>query len=101
MNAHSPPDKADGAAFVNVHEAKTTLSRLLARVEAGEEIVIARGSVPVAKLVPVAFERPKKRQLGWLAHEVPAGSGDILSHGFWDPPTDEEMGLGDGQLDKP
>lgn len=37
---------------VNVHEAKTTLSRLLARVEAGEEIVIARGGKPIARLVP-------------------------------------------------
>ena len=39
---------------VKVHEAKTHLSRLLERVEKGEEITIARGSVPVARLVPVA-----------------------------------------------
>jgi prevent-host-death family protein len=38
---------------VNVHEAKTHLSRLLVRVEAGEEIVISRGGRPVARLVPV------------------------------------------------
>lgn len=38
---------------VNVHEAKTHLSRLLARVEAGEEVVIARAGRPVARLVPV------------------------------------------------
>ena len=36
---------------VNVHEAKTHLSRLLARVEAGEEVVIARNGNPVAQLV--------------------------------------------------
>lgn len=48
---------------VNVHEAKTHLSRLLARVEAGEEIVISRGGVPVARLVPVA-RRPAPRALG-------------------------------------
>ncbi len=36
---------------VNVHEAKTQLSRLLARVEAGEEVVIARRGQPVARLV--------------------------------------------------
>jgi len=41
-------------AQVNVHEAKTQLSRLLARVEAGEEVVIARDGKPVARLVPVA-----------------------------------------------
>jgi prevent-host-death family protein len=38
-------------AVFTVHEAKTQLSRLLVRVEAGEEIVIARGAVPVARLV--------------------------------------------------
>ncbi len=42
---------------VNVGEAKTTLSRLLARVEAGEEVEIARDGVPVARLVP-ADARP-------------------------------------------
>ena len=36
---------------VNVHEAKTNLSRLLVRVEAGEEVVIARNGKPVARLV--------------------------------------------------
>jgi prevent-host-death family protein len=39
---------------VNVHEAKTHLSRLLSRVEAGEQVTIARAGRPVAKLVPVA-----------------------------------------------
>ena len=38
---------------VNVHEAKTHLSRLLVRVAGGEEIVIARAGKPVARLVPV------------------------------------------------
>lgn len=38
--------------MVNVHEAKTHLSRLLSRVEAGEEIVIARDGQPVARLLP-------------------------------------------------
>jgi prevent-host-death family protein len=39
---------------VNVHEAKTHLSRLLTRVEGGEEVVIARAGTPVARLVPYA-----------------------------------------------
>jgi prevent-host-death family protein len=39
---------------VNVHEAKTHLSRLLKRVSAGEEITISRAGVPVAKLIAVA-----------------------------------------------
>ena len=39
---------------VTIHAAKTHLSQLLARVEAGEEIVLARGKAPIAKLVPYA-----------------------------------------------
>jgi prevent-host-death family protein len=38
---------------VTIHAAKTNLSRLIARAEAGEEIIIARGRTPVAKLVPL------------------------------------------------
>ena len=38
--------------IVNIHEAKTHLSRLVERVEAGEELVIARAGRPVARLVP-------------------------------------------------
>lgn len=37
---------------VNIHEAKTHLSRLVERVEAGEEVVIARAGRPVARLIP-------------------------------------------------
>jgi prevent-host-death family protein len=47
---------------VNVHEAKTHLSRLLKRVEGGDEVVIARAGRAVARLVPVAL--PAKRVLG-------------------------------------
>ena len=46
---------------VNVHEAKTHLSRLLGRVERGEEIVIARAGRPVARLIPVG--RPKEDRI--------------------------------------
>jgi prevent-host-death family protein len=58
----------------NTHEAKTRLSELIARVEAGEEIVIARHNVPVAKIVAVKAEalpkRRKPRAPGALAHLV-------------------------------
>ncbi len=47
---------------VGVHEAKTHLSQLLQRVAAGEEIIIARGGKPVARLVP--FATPQARALG-------------------------------------
>jgi prevent-host-death family protein len=46
---------------VNIHEAKTHFSRLIARVEGGEEITIAKAGRPVAKLVPIAPKRgPRK-----------------------------------------
>ena len=45
---------------VNVHEAKTHLSRLLVRVAGGEEIVIARGGTPVARLTAVAQARTRR-----------------------------------------
>jgi prevent-host-death family protein len=51
-----------GMAEVNIHEAKTHLSRLLVRVAGGEEIVIARAGKPVAKLVPI--EPKPQRVLG-------------------------------------
>ncbi len=62
---------------VNVHEAKTHLSRLLDRVAAGEEIVIAKAGKPIAKLIP--FKKPpKQRILGqdegrvWIADDFDA-----------------------------
>jgi prevent-host-death family protein len=48
---------------VNIHEAKTHFSKLLARVKAGEEIIIAKAGRPVARLVPVS-EQPRKRVPG-------------------------------------
>ena len=46
---------------VNVHQARTQLSKLLAEVEAGEEIILARGGRPVARLVPMDVTRPGRR----------------------------------------
>jgi prevent-host-death family protein len=48
---------------VNTHEAKTQFSKLLRRVAAGEEIVIANRGVPVARLVPIVAHN-RKRHLG-------------------------------------
>ena len=46
---------------VSTHEAKTNLSKLLARAEAGEEIVICRRGVPAARLVPLKKSRKRSR----------------------------------------
>lgn len=50
---------------VNIHEAKTGLSKLIERAESGEEVTIARAGRPVAKLVPLAKARGRRR-LGLL-----------------------------------
>ena len=50
---------------VNIHQAKTELSKLVERVEAGEEIVIARAGRPAVKLVPLTTTRVRRR-LGLL-----------------------------------
>lgn len=57
-------------ATVNIHAAKTNLSKLVDQAAAGEEIVIARAGKPVARLVPLEAA-PKKRRLGTLRGKVP------------------------------
>lgn len=54
---------------VNIHEAKTHLSRLLERVAQGEEIVVAKAGRPIAKLVPFRDE-PSKRIPGTARGKV-------------------------------
>lgn len=49
---------------VNIHRAKTNLSQLLQRAEAGEEVIISRDGVPVARLVRIERERHGQRKLG-------------------------------------
>ena len=58
---------------VNVHQAKTHLSKLLRRTMEGEEIVIARAGVPIARLVSVALNQPQRPlDLDRGLYEVPA-----------------------------
>ncbi len=56
-------------AVVNTHEAKTNLSRLLDEVQEGEEVVIARGNRPMARLVPYSAKRPTRRP-GYLKGKI-------------------------------
>jgi len=67
---------------VNIHEAKTQLSRLIAKVEQGEEVVIARAGEPVAKLIR-ADRSKQRRKLGEYA-------GKILIADDFDAPLDPE-----------
>jgi prevent-host-death family protein len=71
-------------ATVTVHAAKTNLSKLLARVEAGEEIVIARGRIPIARLTPINAP-PAKRQFGAFKGVLTVGPE------FFEPMTDAEL----------
>lgn len=64
-----------------VHQAKTNLSKLLQDVEAGEEVIISRGSVPVAKLIP--FHIKEKRVPGTAKGKI------ILKKGFEEPLPEE------------
>lgn len=64
--------------MVNVHEAKTHLSRLLARVEAGEEIIIARAGKPLARLSPVGDRPGRVLGLDEGLFEVPDDLDDPL-----------------------
>lgn len=72
---------------VNVHDAKTHFSKLLHRVMAGEEVVIAKAGVPVARLVPIA-SKPQKRVPGlakgklWIADDFADELPEDVLRGF-------------------
>ena len=73
---------------VNVHEAKTNLSRLLAQVEAGEDVVIARNGKPVARLV--GYQPTGSPKFG-------AWKGRIsIDDRFFEPLPEEELALWEG-----
>lgn len=55
---------------MNMHEAKTNLSKLVALVEAGQEVVIGRAGRPVARLVPYGHERDTPRPFGLAKRRV-------------------------------
>ena len=73
---------------VNVHEAKTNLSRLLAQVEAGEDVVIARNGKPVARLVRCAG--PARRKPGSMEGQF------TVPDSFFDPLPEEELAAWEG-----
>lgn len=69
--------------IVNIHQAKTQLSRLLVRIEAGEEVVIARNGKPVARLV--RFRERGKRRFGALRGKI------NIDESFFDPLPESEL----------
>ena len=75
---------------INIHEAKTHLSRLLEQVAGGEEIIIAKAGKPIARLVPLDVP-PKKRQLGLLKGKL------NVPDDFDAPLTEDELALFEGR----
>jgi prevent-host-death family protein len=75
---------------VNIHEAKTNLSALIAAVEAGEEVVIARANKPVVKLVAME-PKPVQRIPG--LHK-----GEFYMADDFDAPLPDEFWLGNGSI---
>ncbi|MCE7875249.1 type II toxin-antitoxin system Phd/YefM family antitoxin [bacterium CPR1] len=73
--------------MVNVHQAKTQLSRLLERAHAGEEIIIAKNGQPYARLVPL--EAPR-RTLGFLEGKL------SVPQEFFAPLEEDELRLWEG-----
>jgi len=78
---------------INIHEAKAHLSEYLARVEAGETVIISRRNKPVAKLVPLEEEQEKltPRPIG-----LAKGMGHVPPE-FFEPLDDELLDLFEGK----
>lgn len=76
---------------VNIHEAKTSLSALIAAAEAGEEVIISRANKPVVRLVPVQA-KPARRVFGLHKDNVLFISEDF------DAPLPDEFWLGNGPV---
>ena len=86
-------------ATVTVHEAKTNLSELLRRVEAGEEIIIARGDKPVAILRDYKSEDIARRRAA--AFGLFEGKYPPIPDSVWfDPMSEEELALWYGENDE-
>ena len=69
---------------VTIHQAKTNLSKLIERASQGEEIIIARGTKPVARLVPVGPVKGKRQPGSWKGKFV-------LGPEFFEPLTESEL----------
>ncbi|MGH9172854.1 MAG: type II toxin-antitoxin system Phd/YefM family antitoxin [Vicinamibacterales bacterium] len=74
---------------VTVHAAKTQLSKLIARAEAGEQVIIARGKKPVVRLVAVEDAKPQ-RQFGAMKGKVWVGPE------FFEPLPEDELKAWEG-----
>ena len=78
---------------VTIHQAKTNLSKLIAAVERGEEVVIARRDKVVARIVAAESEEKPKRRFGALKGVI------SFDDSFFDPMPEDELRLWEGRDD--
>jgi len=76
---------------LNIHEAKTHLSRYLPRVEAGETIILCKRNVPIAEIKPIGKRRTKPRELGFMNGQIK------VTDAFFEPLPDELLAAFEGR----
>jgi prevent-host-death family protein len=86
-----PRGKFVAVSHVNIHQAKTNLSRLISEVEAGGDVVISRGNLPVARLVAINPTIPANRVPNQLAHL------GTVPDSLWEPLSEDELAAWEGQ----
>ena len=79
-----------------IHQAKTNLSKLIARAESGEEVVITRGKEPVARLTSISG-RKRKPSFGMLKGKMPSLPDEF----FFAPLPEDELRLWEGEDESP
>lgn len=84
----------NGMTTVTIHEAKTTLSKLIAEVLAGGDVVIARGKEPVARLVPIIDTNKHSRRVPGRLRGLVA-----VDERFFEPLPPEELDRWNGEGD--
>jgi prevent-host-death family protein len=77
---------------VNIHEAKTHFSKLIERVQAGEEIVVAKAGKAVARLVPTLPTSRRRPPREWAGIEIPDSA-------FFEPMSNEDLAAWEGTGD--
>ena len=76
---------------LNIHEAKTHLSRYLPRLEAGETIILCKRNVPIAEIKPIQKRRTKPRELGFMKGQFE------VTDAFFEPLPEELLAAFEGR----
>lgn len=76
---------------LNIHEAKTHLSRYLPLLEAGETIILCKRNVPIAEIKPIEKRRTKPRELGFMKGQVK------VTDAFFEPLPDDLLAAFEGR----